>query len=236
MSETSPGLETRTLQISLDHVQLEGTLTVPDDPRGVVIFTNCRGTSRLDLSTQHLVKEVRKKTFTSLVVDLLTFEEENLDRKSCQFSFDSDLLAQRATGVIDWLAGQPFTRGMPIGLYGDSSGSIGALMAAANRPDPVRAVVTQSGRPDLAGPLLPLVQAPTLMIVGSLDHAAIEINQQGLERMSPDGAPKKMVIVPGATYRFEEAGTLDQAARLAREWFQMYFQETPPADTRYLEV
>ena len=128
------------------------------------------------------------------------------------------LLVRRTVGAVDWLQQQPGARALPIGLFGSSTGAAAALIAAANRPKAARVVVSRGGRPDLAGPYLPQVHCPVLLIVGELDTVVIDLNHQALEQMPPD-SEKKLVIVPGATHLFEEPGTLERAAHLARDWF-----------------
>jgi dienelactone hydrolase len=152
----------------------------------------------------------------TLLVDLLSAEEEAIDARTRQLRFDIGLLAERLAGAIQLLGREPATRGLPLGLFGASTGGGAALVAAAERPDAVVAVVSRGGRPDLAGDALPRVQAPSLLIVGARDEQVIELNQQAMARMR---APVKLEIVAGATHLFEEPGALEQVARLAGEWF-----------------
>jgi pimeloyl-ACP methyl ester carboxylesterase len=148
-------------------------------------------------------------------VDLLTPNEEQVDLRTRHLRFDIGLLADRLVGAIDWLDGEPSTRGLPVGLFGASTGGGAALVAAARRPDRVRAVVSRGGRPDLAGDALPHVRAPTLLLVGGHDEPVIELNEQARAQMRTD---VRLDIVPGATHLFEEPGTLEEVARRAREW------------------
>jgi dienelactone hydrolase len=150
----------------------------------------------------------------TLLVDLLTPDEETFDQRTAQLRFDIDLLAQRLIGATDWLTAHPDTRALRIGYFGASTGAGAALVAAAERPDVVGAVVSRGGRPDLAGRALAQVRAPTLLIVGGNDPQVIELNQAALELMRCE---KQLVIVPGATHLFEEPGALDEVARLARD-------------------
>lgn len=158
----------------------------------------------------------------TLLIDLLTQEEEMIDLRTAQLRFDIRLLAERLGGVTDWLAGEPSAAGLSTGYFGASTGAAAALIAAADRPDGVRAIVSRGGRPDLAGPVLPRVQQPTLLIVGGEDDVVIDLNRQALREL---GGIKRLVIIPGATHLFEEPGSLDQVAALASEWFLRYLEE-----------
>ncbi|HEX6032981.1 MAG TPA: dienelactone hydrolase family protein, partial [Anaerolineales bacterium] len=164
----------------------------------------------------------------TLLFDLLTPSEEEIDLQTRQIRFDTDLLAKRTSGVLEWLRQQPYNYLSKIGLFGSSTGAAAALITAAELPDQVHAVVSRGGRPDLAGPALPKVQTPTLLIVGGNDEAVIHLNEQALEQMQP-GEDRKLVIVTGASHLFHEPGTLEHAARLAREWFQTHLD---PVDSR----
>jgi putative phosphoribosyl transferase len=161
-----------------------------------------------------------------LLVDLLSPEEEAVDLRTAQLRFNIGLLAERLVAVTDWLVQQPDTRPLGIGYFGASTGAAAALVAAAERPKIVRAVVSRGGRPDLAGPALAHVEAPTLLMIGGSDPLVIELNRAALAQLRCE---KRLVIVPGATHLFEEPGTLDEVARLARQWFERYLmrEETP---------
>ena len=199
--------------------QLEGILAVPEGARGVVLFAHGSGSSRHSPRNRFVADVLRQAGLATLLVDLLTPEEEAIDQITRHLRFDIDLLSERLTAAIDWLTDQPGTRGLAIGLFGASTGAAGALRAAANRPDLVRAVVSRGGRPDLAGAALDRVRAATLLIVGADDAPVIPLNQSALARLRE---PRKLVLIPGATHLFEERGTLEQAARLARDWFLSY--------------
>jgi len=155
----------------------------------------------------------------TLLLDLLTPAEEEIDNHTRHLRFDIGLLADRLIGAMRWLDTENDTRGLPVGLFGASTGGGAALVAAAHRPDRVDAVVSRGGRPDLAGDDLPFVSAPTLLIVGGRDSVVIDLNKQAMRQMK---GPVELEIVPGATHLFEEPGTLEQVARLAREWFLRY--------------
>jgi len=163
--------------------------------------------------------------FATLLLDLLTREEEALDQHTGQFRFDVDRLARRVVAAIDWAGTRPVLAPLPIGCFGASTGAAAALMAAAERPTRVAAVISRGGRPDLAGDALPRVEAPTLLIVGGHDEMVIDLNEVARRRLR---APAQTVIVPGATHLFEEPGALEQVARLTLEWCQLYLT-TPPS-------
>ena len=159
--------------------------------------------------------------FATLLLDLLTEQEEAVDQVTRHLRFDIPLLAARLTGAVDWLQAEPSTSRLPVGLFGASTGAAAALIAAADRPDAIRAVVSRGGRPDLAGSDLPRVQAPTLLIVGGRDEQVIELNEQARARMSTQ---TDLVIVPGATHLFEEPGTLEIVAQHALQWFAKFLE------------
>lgn len=214
--------ENRYVQILSTGVQLEGMLNIPDDPRGLVVFVHGSGSSRHSPRNQYVAQTLQEGGLATLLFDLLTAEEEEIDLQTRHLRFDIGLLARRTMGVLEWLDAQPYAQSLgKRGLFGSSTGAAAALIAAAERPDEVAAVVSRGGRPDLAGKSLANVQAPTLLIVGGNDEPVIALNEQAIEQMQP-GAEKKLVIVPGASHLFEEPGTLEYAARLAREWFQTY--------------
>lgn len=207
---------TSVVNVQVGPQQLPGTLSVPLDTTGVVVFAHGSGSSRLSPRNQSVSRHLQANGLTTLLFDLLR-EEESQDQRNV---FDIDLLSTRLIEAIDWLASQSETAGLPIGLFGASTGSAAALMAASRRRNTVAAVVSRGGRPDLADDLRH-VHAPTLLIVGGEDRTVIELNQQALRRL-PGIA--KLVIVPHATHLFSEPGTLDQVARLASEWFRVHLQ------------
>ena len=215
MRETELGGE-RTIRVATGRVTLEGTLATPEGARGVVLFAHGSGSSRHSPRNRSVAEVLRHGRLATLLVDLLTPEEEAVDARTRHLRFDIELLAERLVGAIDWLAQQPETRGLTVGLFGASTGGGAALVAAAERAARVGAVVSRGGRPDLAGEALPRVRAPTLLIVGGRDEPVIELNEQAMARMH---GPVKLEIVPGATHLFEEPGALEEVARLAREWF-----------------
>ena len=195
---------------------LEGNLQVPGGARAIVLFAHGSGSSRFSPRNRYVARVLQDAELATLLIDLLTPDEERIDLQTRQLRFDIDLLAARLVGATEWLADQPATRALRVGYFGASTGGGAALVAAAERPDAVGAVVSRGGRPDLAGPALATVRSPTLLIVGGLDHPVIRMNQEALARLHCE---KRLEIVPGATHLFEELGTLEQVARLARDWF-----------------
>jgi pimeloyl-ACP methyl ester carboxylesterase len=213
--------ENRYVQILSTGVHLEGILSIPADPRGLVVFVHGSGSSRHSPRNQYVAQTLQEGGLATLLFDLLTPQEEEIDLQTRHLRFDIDLLARRTAGVLEWLDLQTYARGLKRGLFGSSTGAAAALITAADRPAQVEAVVSRGGRPDLAGKYLQKVQAPTLLIVGGNDEVVIGLNEQTIAQMQP-GTDKKLMIVPGASHLFEEPGTLEYAARLAREWFQTH--------------
>ena len=205
----------RTVLIDAAGVQLEGDLAVPAGARGLVMFAHGSGSSRLSLRNRYVAHELRDGNLGTLLLDLLTPEEEQID-STRHLRFDICLLADRLIGAMRWLDTEDETRGLNVGLFGASTGGAAALLAAARRPDRVDAIVSRGGRPDLAGDDLPLVRAPTLLVVGGCDETVIQINQQAMCRMK---ATVQLEIVPGASHLFEEPGTLAELAALSCDWF-----------------
>jgi putative phosphoribosyl transferase len=205
------------VQVEAAGITLEGDLAIPEGVRGLVLFAHGSGSSRHSSRNRYVARVLREAGLGTLLFDLLTSQEEQIDARTRRLRFDIGLLADRVTGAVDWLRNQEATRGLALGIFGASTGAAAALVAAARRPLAVRAVVSRGGRPDLAGDALPRVQAPTLLIVGGDDEPVIELNEQALRLLG--AAEKKLVIVPGATHLFEEPGTLEEVARLAAEWF-----------------
>jgi len=218
--------EERLVRVAAGPVTLEGNLNLPEDARGVVLFAHGSGSSRLSPRNRYVAQLLNQARLATLLVDLLTAEEEAVDLRTAQLRFNIGLLAERLVGVTDWLVEQPNAQPLPIGYFGASTGAAAALVAAAERPKIVRAVVSRGGRPDLAGPALAHVEAPTLLMIGGSDPLVIELNRAALAQLRCE---KRLVIVPGATHLFEEPGTLDEVARLARQWFERYLmrEETP---------
>jgi putative phosphoribosyl transferase len=214
MPRTDEALE-RQVALPAAGVTLEGTIGVPADARGVVLFAHGSGSSRFSPRNRYVAQVLRDAGLATLLIDLLSPDEEEVDLATRRLRFDIGLLADRLVDSLDWLDRGPATRSLRVGLFGASTGGGAALVAAARRPDLVGAVVSRGGRPDLAGDALPHVRAPTLLIVGGDDTVVIELNRQALRQMR---AEARLEIVPGASHLFEERGALEQVAALARDW------------------
>jgi pimeloyl-ACP methyl ester carboxylesterase len=206
----------RTVSVVADGVELEGTLGLPRSARGVVLFAHGSGSSRFSPRNRYVARVFRDGGLATLLIDLLSRDEEAIDEITRDLRFDITLLASRLESAIDWLRAELVTRDLPVGLFGASTGAAAALAAAAARPDRIGAVVSRGGRPDLANEALPRVHAPTLLIVGERDEIVIGLNEQARAAMRTD---VRLEIVPGATHLFEERGALEQVAELARAWF-----------------
>jgi fermentation-respiration switch protein FrsA (DUF1100 family) len=213
----------RSVNIELDDVSLRGDLVVPGDALGTVAFAHGSGSGRLSPRNRYVAEVLQAGGLATLLFDLLTPEEEEIDLRTRHLRFDIPLLAHRLVGATDWLRGEEVGE-LSIGYFGASTGAAAALIAAAERPERVGAVVSRGGRPDLAIPVLPAVRAPTLLIVGSLDYAVIRMNEEALTHL---GGCKKLEIVEGATHLFEGSGTLERVAVLARNWFVRHLATEP---------
>ena len=199
--------ETETaVAVPVDGLDLEGTLSVPREATGVVLFAHGSGSSRHSPRNRFVAAELQQAGLGTLLIDLLSAEEERVDARTGELRFDIGLLARRVVAATDWLARQAAATGLPIGCFGASTGAAAALVAAAERPDVVAAVVSRGGRPDLAGDALGRVRAPTLLIVGGNDEVVLDL------------------IVPGATHLFPEPGKLERVAELARDWFTRHLR------------
>ena len=221
MNGARQGSSERIVRVSAGPVELEGNLSVPSDAGGVVLFAHGSGSSRHSSRNRFVAGVLQESGLGTLLIDLLTADEEVVDARTGHLRFDIGLLAERLIGATDWLKKQKETRDLPIGYFGASTGGGAALVAAAGYPDSVGAVVSRGGRPDLAGAALPEVRAPTLLIVGGNDLPVIGMNEEARARMR---AEVKMEIVPGASHLFEEPGTLETVARLARDWFLQHLR------------
>ena len=198
---------------------LAGDLVVPGPARGMVLFAHGSGSSRHSPRNRAVAAVLQDAHMATLLIDLLTAAEERIDAATGHLRFDIALLARRLAGVLDWLAANPDTSRLATGLFGASTGGGAALVAAADRPRQVRAVVSRGGRPDLAGQALARVLAPTLLIVGGDDVPVIGMNREAMAQMT---ATVRLEIVPGASHLFEEPGALDTVAALASAWFVRY--------------
>jgi putative phosphoribosyl transferase len=200
-------------------VQLEGNLVLPPDATGVVLFAHGSGSSRHSARNQFVARRLQSDGLATLLIDLLTPQEERVDEVTRHVRFDIELLATRLNAAIDWLAERAETRVLRVGLFGASTGGGAALVAAARDPERVGAVVSRGGRPDLADDALPRVRAPTLLIVGGDDVPVIALNERAMRQMR---AEVRLEIVPGASHLFEEPGALERVAELASDWFNRY--------------
>ncbi len=213
--------ERRDVVLAVDDVELDGTLIVPKDAKGVVLFAHGSGSSRHSPRNRYVAQVLHSQHVATLLFDLLTRQEESVDQYTGKLRFDIPFLASRLVGATRWIANDASTRDLKAGYFGASTGAGAALVAAAELPRVVSAVVSRGGRPDLAGNALGLVRAPTLLIVGGEDGPVITMNREALARLRCQD--KKLIIIPGATHLFEEPGTLEEAAAVAAEWFSQHF-------------
>jgi putative phosphoribosyl transferase len=204
------------VQILAAGAELEADIVVPQQPHGIVLFAHGSGSSRFSPRNRYVAEQLQHAGLATALADLLSPAEEQTDARTGELRFDIGLLATRLAALTDWLAGQEPTANLSLGLFGASTGAAAALVAAAARPALVRTVVSRGGRPDLAGEVLPQVHQPVLLIVGQNDPAVLELNRQAMQSL---GGESQLVIVPGASHLFEEPGTLEQVAQLARDWF-----------------
>lgn len=209
------------VRVDADGVTLEGNLLIPDGATGIVLFAHGSGSSRFSSRNIYVAEALREAGLATLLIDLLTASEELVDTRTAHLRFDIEMLAKRLVGTTLWLGAQPPTKALNVGLFGASTGGGAALVAAAQIPDRIKAVVSRGGRPDLAGEALPRVQAPTLLIVGGDDVPVIGMNKEAYDELRCE---RHMEIVPGASHLFEEAGTLEHVARLAAEWFTRFLK------------
>lgn len=213
------------VHISAGAVELEGNLHLPANASGIVLFAHGSGSSRHSPRNRFVADQLHHSGLATLLIDLLTAEEEMADRFTGHLRFDIPLLARRLGHVTDWLKQNSATRALAIGYFGASTGAGAALLAAADHPREVAAVVSRGGRPDLAGDALLRVRAPTLLIVGAKDAQVIRLNQAALAQLPGE---KRLTLVTGASHLFEEPGTLEQVATLARFWFEQYLISAAP--------
>jgi dienelactone hydrolase len=198
-------------------LELEGDLALPESPLGLVVFAHGSGSSRHSPRNRYVARALQEGRLGTLLMDLLTPAEDQIDSRTAELRFNVELLAERVIAAVDWAQSHPALEGLNVGLFGASTGAAAALVAAAARPAQVSAVVSRGGRPDLAGTALPQVQVATLFIVGGSDPAVLELNREALRQLRGE---KELKIVPGATHLFEEPGALEEVSRLAQEWFQ----------------
>jgi len=209
-------VKSREVEVRDGDAALAGTLTMPDHPGGVVLFAHGSGSSRFSPRNRFVAGQLRQNGLATLLMDLLTEREDALDARTAELRFDIGLLARRVVAAVDWLTAAEETASVAVGCFGASTGAAAALVAAVERPEPVRAVVSRGGRPDLAGAALHSVRAPTLLIVGGADQQVVGLNREAMRSLA---APTELEVVEGATHLFEEPGALEEVARLATRWF-----------------
>jgi dienelactone hydrolase len=204
-----------------DATFLDGKLRIPQSPEGIIIFVHGSGSGRHSPRNQFVAEKLNEDGLATLLLDLLTTDEEELDNQTRKLRFDIGLLSKRLISTINWITNNHDTKNLAVGLFGASTGAAAALVAAAELPNIVSAIVSRGGRPDLAGNVLKSVQAPTLFLVGGNDPQIVELNENALKDMTTE--KKKITLIPDATHLFEEPGKLEQVARIASGWFRCYF-------------
>ena len=207
------------VEIQLGSTTLEGNLSIPEDSVGIVLFVHGSGSGRKSPRNRFVARELNQKGIATLLFDLLTVQEEELDLQTGHLRFDISLLSQRLLGATEWLLRNPLVLGLSVGYFGASTGAAAALVTAAKMPQTVKAIVSRGGRPDLAGSSLDQVKCPTLLLVGGYDDVVIDLNKHALSQLKSE---KKLVIIPEATHLFEEPGKLELVAQHAGNWFVKY--------------
>jgi len=210
-------LEENLVRIPVGKAILEGNLAMPTSAKGLVLFAHGSGSGRFSPRNQYVAKMLNKAGIATLLIDLLTKEEEAVDMQTNEFRFDIDLLSERLIAATEWIKTNPSTRNLPLGYFGASTGAAAAVRAAAEFPKDVKAVVSRGGRPDLSMEYLSKVKASTLLLVGGRDVAVLELNKQAMKNLLSE---KKLEIVPGASHLFEEPGKLEEVAKLSIDWFR----------------
>jgi putative phosphoribosyl transferase len=209
----------KVVKIPAGSATINGNLVITQKAKGIVLFAHGSGSGRFSPRNTKVAREINAAGIATLLIDLLTEEEEAIDIYSGEFRFNIELLAKRLVFATEWLKKNPKTKNLTVGYFGASTGAAAALIAAAKLPDWTKAVVSRGGRPDLAGKHLSKVKAPTLLIVGGDDVQVLELNKQAMAQMT---AEKKLTIVPGATHLFEEPGKLEEVGKLAINWFSRF--------------
>jgi len=215
--------------IEMGPVILDGTLGLPKESNSIVLFAHGSGSSRHSPRNRYVAHVLQSHGIGTLLFDLLTRDEEGVDDITGELRFNIPFLASRLRDATRWLLQRPDLKGVRLGYFGASTGAAAALVAAAEMPDAIDAIVSRGGRPDLAGKALNAVGCPTLLIVGGNDEPVIEMNREALAKLACE---KKMVIVPGATHLFEESGALEEVARLAADWFAQHLANVPTRNIR----
>jgi len=220
------GIEYADITVSTGKVELAADLSLPESATGLVIFAHGSGSSRHSPRNRRVAGVLNQGSIATILIDLLTEEEEAVDLRTAELRFDINLLVQRLTVITEWVGCQPELESLGIGYFGASTGAAAALAAAAECPHTVRAVVSRGGRPDLAGPALGQVLAPCLFIVGGDDPVVMRLNREAIAEL-PRNTERRLDIIPGATHLFEEPGALERVADLALDWFQKHFKAGP---------
>lgn len=218
------------IEMRVDEVTLEGTLSIPEVSTGMVICVYGSGSSRNSPRNQFVVKTLNEGGLATFLFDLLTSDEERVDSVTRHLRFKIGLLARRTTGAVDWLSGRPEAAGMSFGFLGSNTGAAAAMITAVERPELTGAIVSGGGRPDLADLILPQVEAPVLLLVGERDKVMIELNQEAFQKL-PSDTEKRLEIIPRATHLFEEPGALEQVAARARDWFIAHLNSNLPGNS-----
>lgn len=207
------------VRIPLEDILLEGNLTIPENAKGIVVFAHGSGSSRNSPRNRYVADVLNKYSLATLLTDLLSPDEEAIDLQTRHLRFDIPMLADRLVGIVQWTQDQEKIKNLNIGYFGSSTGGGAALIAAANLPNKIKAVVSRGGRPDLAGEFLSKVKAPALLIVGERDPDVIDLNEQAMAKLNDQSM---LEIIPRATHLFEEAGALEEVAHMAAAWFEKY--------------
>jgi putative phosphoribosyl transferase len=223
----SSGVEHLAVKVPIGSIELAADVALPVRAGGLVVFAHGSGSSRRSPRNRHVADVLNEGAIGTVLIDLLTAQEEAVDLRTAELRFDIPLLGQRLVAITDWILRQAHLNQLGLGYFGASTGAAAALVAAAERPNAVRAVVSRGGRPDLAGVALGKVVAPTLFIVGGEDLVVLGLNDSAIEKLPPQ-TERKLEIIDGATHLFEEPGTLDQVAALARNWFQKHLKSAQP--------
>lgn len=233
MQRSLHDIRQRPVQVRAAGAVLHGDLKLPADAAGVVLFAHGSGSSRFSSRNRAVAAWLNEGGFATLLLDLLSDQEEAVDQQTGELRFDIPFLGERLVQVADWLAADPETRALPAGVFGASTGAAAALIAAAERPVQVLAIVSRGGRPDLAGRALGRVRAPTLLIVGGADETVLHLNRTAFRGLQCE---KRLVIIPNATHLFPEPGALDEVARLALTWFLEHMSRERRAESRELRA
>jgi pimeloyl-ACP methyl ester carboxylesterase len=207
------------VKITIDSDTIQGDMVIPGSAEGIVLFAHGAGSSRNSVRNNFVAEELQEAKFATLLIDLLTDEEKKIDQQTREFRFDIDRLSKRVTGTIDWLSENEETKDFKTGVFGSSTGAAGSVIAAAQRPERVRTVVSRGGRVDMAEGYLAKVKSTVLCIVGGRDTQVLALNRQAISKMETDAELK---VIEGAGHLFEEAGAIEKVAQITQEWFKKY--------------